>query len=219
MGQENLNKGLTRYTGGFAFKERITGRLFEGLLFDRTDFNHAIFKDCLFRGCTFLGCQVSDVRLYGALSFEGCTFDRMRLGNDSSWGEHSGKYEDCRFERCTLRNKAMWDPRYIRRVFAHCTWANVSFNRSSFTRCAFVGPLRDVTFNGVFESRLPQDLELEIDFSEATWGDYVGFHGCTYTELSRCIAPRGRSFEELLRCELREGVPILSTFDGSSCRG
>ena len=29
----------------------------------------------------------------------------------------------------------------------------------------------------------------------------------------------GRSFEELLRCELREGVPILSTFDGSSCRG
>ena len=73
MGQENLNKGLTRYTGSFAFKERITGRLFEGLLFDRTDFNQAIFKDCLFRGCTF---------------------ERMRLGSDSPWGGHSGKYED-----------------------------------------------------------------------------------------------------------------------------
>lgn len=143
----------------------------------------------------------------------------MRLGSDSPWGGHSGEYADCRFERCTLRNKAMWDTRYIGCVFAQCTWSNVSFNRSSFTRCSFVGPLRDVTFNGVFESRLPEELELEIDFSEATWGDYVGFHGCTYTELSRCIAPRGRSFEELLRCELREGVPILSTFDGSERRG
>ena len=216
MQQTYSERRLSVFAKAFSFKEHLTQMVFEDFLFDKTDFNHAIFKDCVFKNCVFRQCKVTDVRLFGEIAFEHCIFDRMRLGNDTPWGGHAGKYENCLFQKSSLTNKAMWDTLYVRCVFAHCKWKNVSFNRSTFVQSAFIGKLSDVTFNGVFEYRLAPELHLEIDFSEAVWGDYVGFHQCSLADLSMCQPPRGHTFEELLHPQDEEGVVSLNTGGASS---
>ena len=218
MEQEYFGRILEVYTNTFSFKERFFQVVFEGLFFGGVDFNHAIFKDCIFKDCVFSKCNVSDVRLYGDSSFVNCLFDRMRLGNDTSLGEHSGDYIDCVFRNCAFRNKAMsiGDPpytQYTRCVFENCAMKNVSFNKSSFVKSSFIGKLSDVTFNGVFQSCSSQDLHLEIDFSDSIWGEYVGFHRCSFSDLSQCTPPKGKTFEELLHYICDDGIMRLNTLE------
>ena len=77
--------------------------------------------------------------------------------------------------------------------------SKVDFKASFFVSCKFVGILSDVIFRGNDESDLYSNPQLNsmyhIDFREAIFGEYVDFEDC---DLSTCIPPKGKTFEELL---------------------
>ena len=124
-------------------------------------------------------------------------------------GAEGGLFEDCLFQRCDFRGQYFWYPFFKNCIFDKCKLKKIDFNDASFYNCKFVGKLEDVTFNGMYHKKETGLKPLEnVDFSEAIFGEYVGFENC---ELSTCIPPKGEIFEKLLYAADLNDLGYLST--------
>lgn len=105
-------------------------------------------------------------------------------------------FGSCSFKKCDFRGQYFWYPHFNRCIFEKCKLKKIDFNDASFHDCKFIGKLEDVIFNGMYHKKETGFKPLNhVNFSEAVLGEYVGFENC---DLSTCIPPIGKTFEELL---------------------
>ncbi|MGY3777452.1 pentapeptide repeat-containing protein [Isobaculum melis] len=179
-------------------KTKIMDALYEDTAFIFTDFNHPIFTKTVFKNCLFRNVNLKDARIYDC-QFIDCTFKSVHFATVTI-GAHNGLYQDCTFTSCRFRGAFFYNPEFIACLFNKCQWKSVDLSASYFDSCKFIGKLEDVTFRGYHESDLTEGAKpnpmKKVDFSEAIFGEFVGFTGC---DLSTAIPPVGYTFEELLR--------------------
>ena len=179
-------------------KTKIENKIFKGFDFSDTMFHYPIFKNVEFENCLFNKSDIEDARLYGC-SFTSCSFLKIDFCT-ATMGAYKGLFKDCYFENCDFRNASFYEPEFDNCIFNKCKLTRIDFKASVFRSCKFIGKMSDITFRGNYKhdtimSDAPQNLMHEIDFSEAIFGEYVGFEDC---DLSTCIPPKGTTFEELL---------------------
>ena len=178
-------------------KKKIENKTFKAFDFSYTLFNYPIFKNVQFEDCLFNKSNMEDARIYGS-SFINCHFIKIDF-RTVTLGAHKGLFKSCRFDYCDFRNASFYEPEFKNCTFNRCKLSKVDFKASSFESCKFIGKMSDVIFRGNDKSDLYQDSKpnsmYNIDFSEVILGEYVDFEDC---DLSTCIPPKGRTFEEVL---------------------
>lgn len=181
---------------GFSWEKysKYENQIFDDFDFTNTIFRNAAFKNVTFKGCLFYKSNMNHIGLWSS-SFIDCKFVELDLRN-MSMGADGGLFERCFFQKCDFRGQYFWYPLFKDCVFEKCKLKKIDFNDSSFFKCKFIGKLEDVTFNGMYHKKETGLKPLDYtDFSEAILGDYVGFEDC---DLSTCIPPQGKSFDEIL---------------------
>lgn len=194
---------------GFSWKEytKYENQQFENCDFTNAVFEKAAFKNVTFKDCLFFKCNVNHIGLWSS-NFFNCKFIGVDLRN-MPIGADGGLFEDCLFQRCDFRGQYFWYPLFRKCIFENSKLKKIDFNDASFHYCKFIGKLEDVTFNGIYHKKDTGLKPLDyVDFSEAILGDYVGFENC---DLSTCIPPFGKTFEELLYIVDLNDIGHLST--------
>lgn len=175
---------------------------FTGTIFENTSFEKVTFKNCL-----FYKCDTNHIGLWNC-NFINCEFKDVDLRNVPI-GADGGILKKCQFIRCDFRGQHFWFPVFEDCIFEKCKLKNINFNDASFLKCKFIGKLEDVTFNGMYHKIKKEIKPLDyVDFSESIFGDYVGFEDC---DLSTCIPPVGKTFNELLYIADLNDLKHLST--------
>lgn len=175
--------------------------------FTDTYFENASFEGVTFQRCLFYHCNTNHIGLWNC-NFIECEFKDVDL-RDMSIGAEGGTFDRCVFNKCDFRGQHFFSPDFIDCIFEKCKMKNINFNDASFLRCKFIGKLEDVTFNGMYHEIKKEIKPLDyVDFSESIFGDYVGFEDC---DLSTCIPPVGKTFNELLYIADLNNLKHLST--------
>ncbi|MEO5684601.1 MAG: pentapeptide repeat-containing protein [Chitinophagaceae bacterium] len=175
-------------------KTRIEKQTLDNYDFTGTDLNHPIFANVNFKLCLFEKTLFQDARIYGC-SFELCDFVSVDFRN-TTLGAQGAIIKNCVFKKCDFSGMNFEYPHFINCVFDHCKLKKINFNDSSFDNCKFNGKIADVTFNGIYHRhKTPHKPIQKADFSEAIFGDFVGFEDC---DLSTSVPPKGTSFEKIL---------------------
>lgn len=188
------------YSDTWDMKTLVENHVYEDIDFTGTDFNHPIFKNVDFKNCIFAQCNLDDARTYSC-NFTNCKFEGVDL-RGVLLGAHGGKFTNCIFKRCNFKKRIFDIPDFINCLFDHCQLRGWEPNGSSFENCKIKGKIAEVTFYDYFKyPEGPERVNLfySIDFSEAEFGEYVGFEQC---DLSLSIPPNGYTFDELLTEEL-----------------
>ena len=181
-------------------------------MFDDDDFsgcnlNAAILKDVWFRNCLFRKTKFDGVK-----AFDGGATNCKFIGVDFSrttFASNRANYDSCTFERCNFKGQHFVFTRFDSCIFLGCRLQNINFNASSFLKCSFAGKLQDVEFNGIYDTNKSAFTPLlNLDFSKAEFGDYVGFSDC---DLATCIPPEGRTLEEILYHPYENDSKYLTT--------
>jgi uncharacterized protein YjbI with pentapeptide repeats len=181
---------------GYTWKERVKfeNETFQDCDFTGTIFENASFKDVTFENCIFFKSNMNHIGLWRSRFFY-CKFINVDLRN-MPMGADGGLFESCLFQKCDFRGQYFWYPHFNKCIFENCKLKKIDFNDSSFHYCKFIGKIEDVTFNGMYHKKETGIKPLDyVDFSEAVFGEYVGFENC---ELSTCIPPQGNIFKEML---------------------
>lgn len=200
METKYINYSWSEYT-------KYTNAIFEFCDFTGTNFQNASFEGVTFKKCLFLKCNTDHIGLWNC-NFIECEFKNVDLRNVPI-GADGGVLKQCLFYKCDFRGQHFWSPFFEECVFERCKLKNINFNDASFLKCKFIGKLEDVTFNGIYHKVKREIKPLEyIDFSESIFGDYVGFEDC---DLSTCIPPTGKQFNELLYIADLNDLKYLST--------
>ena len=166
---------------------------------------------CTIRDCRFDGAYCQDWRLWGVevedSSFKGADLRSAMLG--APHGSRDTHYHRVDFSHANMREVSS-AAEYTDCDFGHAKLANIDFGSSRFTRCRFVGELREVIF-WKFGHDLdePKENPMEhVDFSPAIL-NYVEFRGL---DLDRVILPT--SEEHLIvdeyRCVLQRAIAALA---------
>jgi uncharacterized protein YjbI with pentapeptide repeats len=164
-------------------RSNLTKATFRKVWLEKSEFSNVDFQQADLSGLADHANNYKDCR------FVATRFDHANLGYEGS------RYEQCLFERASFRKSAFARTQFDGCTFAHCALVNIDFEASSFSRCKFVGPLRDVWFrNGYSHTALadefgpaPPNRMQRVDFSEASfWG--VTFGGGV--DLSTVIPPQ-----------------------------
>lgn len=198
----------TQYKG-FSWEERTEyeNELFEDCDFTDTVFDHVVFKTVTFKNCLFVKSVMNHIKIWSS-SFINCKFVNVDLRN-MPMGANGGLFEDCLFQKCDFRGQYFWYPFFNRCVFERCKLKGINFNDTSFHYCKFIGKIEDVTFNGIYHEQENTRKALDyVDFEDAIFGEYVGFENC---DLSTSIAPKGKTFKELLYIVDMNDLEHLST--------
>lgn len=186
---------------------RYENETFENFDFTDTIFENTIFTNVTFKDCLFSKCKMNHIRLFGC-NFYNCDFSDVDMRNFAI-GSQGGGYTDCTFNKCDFRAQHFFSPRFVNCEFNQSKFKRTNLNDSSFESCKFIGKLEDVTFNGMYhEAKTGFEPLVNVDFSEAVFGDFVRFDNC---DLSTCIPPKGSSFDELLYQIYRNNPSIRST--------
>jgi fluoroquinolone resistance protein len=189
-------------------KTRVGNYSFKNHDFTNTDFNSAIFENINFIDCLFDKSILSGSKIFGETSVEDCIFKDVNLSN-STIGSNKGLYQNCTFIKCSFQGKEFNFTRFVHCVFDKYVLKKINFNASSFLDCAFIGPMSDVTFNGMYDTNKSDfDTIDKVDFSKATLGDFVTFVECNF---STSIPPDKRNFDDILYQLYSDGTNILST--------
>ncbi len=181
---------------GFTWEKRVKfeNETFQDCDFTETIFENASFKDVTFENCLFFKSNMNHIGLWGSRFFN-CKFIHIDLRN-MPMGADGGLFESCLFQKCDFRGQYFWYPHFNKCIFENCKLKKIDFNDSSFHYCKFIGKIEDVTFNGIYHKKETGIKPLDyVDFSEAVFGEYVGFENC---DLSSCIPPQGSTFKEIL---------------------
>ena len=181
---------------GFSWEKysKYENQVFENFDFTNTVFENAAFNNVTFKGCLFFKSNMNHIGLWSS-NFIDCKFISIDLRN-MPMGANGGLFENCLFQRCDFRGQYFWYPHFNNCVFEKCKLKKIDFNDASFHYCKFIGKIEDVTFNGMYHKNETGIKPLDyVDFSEAVFGEYVGFENC---DLSTCIPPKGNKFDELL---------------------
>lgn len=174
-------------------KTEVRGSTFAALDFSGTNFNRAVFFTVRFNDCLFNRSNLKGVKCF-TCNFENCEFDRIDLRQTIF--AQGGLFKNCVFKKCNFQGVSFNSPHFAGCMFDNCKFKKNDFNDASFESCTFIGTLEDVTFNGMYHEVKTGYKPLEkVDFSEAVFGEFVGFDNC---DLSTCIPPKGKTFEELL---------------------
>lgn len=181
----------------WVMKKKVENKIFKAFDFSDTLFNYPIFENVQFEDCLFNKSDIEDARIYGC-SFINCHFIKIDF-RTATLGAHKGIFKNCRFDNCDFRNASFYEPEFKNCTFNKCKLNKIDFKASSFESCKFIGKMSNVVFRGNDKSDLYQNptpnTMYNIDFSEATFGEFVDFEDC---DLSTCIPPKGTTFEELL---------------------
>ena len=189
-------------------KEKFSAVKFENYDFSSADFNSAIFENVSFVKCVFNKTNLDGSKIFYESNFESCTFSQVNLSNTTFAG-NSGIYKNCTFEKCKLQSKEFNHTVFVECTFNKCTLKKINFNGSKFINCKFVGKIEDTCFNGIYDTNSsPNECLNSVDFSGATFGEFVTFHNCN---LSSCIPPIGKTFESMLYQLYASRPHILST--------
>ena len=195
----------------YSWKEytKYNNILFECYNFTDTHFENASFEGVTFQQCLFYHCNTNHIGLWNC-NFIECEFKDVDLRNMSiGIGAEGGTFDRCVFNKCDFRGQHFFSPDFIDCIFKKCKMKNINFNDASFLRSKFIGKLEDVTFNGMYHEIKKEIKPLNyVDFSESIFGDYVGFEDC---DLSTCIPPVGKTFNELLYIADLNNLKHLST--------
>lgn len=198
----------TRYTK-YKWHQATTfsGQEFLEFDFSDTDFDGVIFENSSFKNCKFHKGNPGSLAFFGC-KFFGChfsSFDFRRI----SVGANGGLFDECKFSRCNFTGRQFEYPHFNQCVFDNCKLKNINFNDSSFEKCSFIGKIVDTTFNGMYHKQSTGFKALEnIDFSQATFGDFVTFEDC---DLTTCIPPTGITFDKILYYIYKNNQKIRST--------
>ncbi|MGQ1784454.1 pentapeptide repeat-containing protein [Saccharicrinis sp. GN24d3] len=188
-------------------KTRIVEEEFNDLNFSQINFNSAVFQKVKFNDCIFSKSNFKGTKVFESL-FNNCKFLKLDLSK-STLGSNDGIYKNCVFEKCNFKGKEFNFTRFSDCIFNKCTIANINFNASSFEKCKFVGKIENVSFNGIYDTNKSTYKTLvDVDFKEATFGDFVTFFDC---DLSSCIPPEGKKFDDLLYYIYQNNTNVLST--------
>lgn len=189
-------------------KTKFSSRNFEKYDFSNTNFNSAIFENVFFKECIFNKTNLDGSKIFYESNFESCTFTQVNLGN-TTFASNSGTYKNCTFEKCKLLGKEFNHTIFVECTFSKCNLKRINFNGSKFINCTFIGKIESTCFNGIYDTnQSPNECLNSVDFSEATFGEFVTFHNCN---LSSCIPPKGRTFESMLYQIYPSKPHILST--------
>jgi len=197
------HKGVT-----WDLKSRISNFEFRAYDFTGTNFNSAMFENVSFNDCVFDKSILSGTKIFYDSNFSKCAFRNVDLSN-TMVGSHKGVYEDCSFDRCSFKGKEFNYTRFISCLFNKCKLKSINFNASSFYKCKFIGSMDDLTFNGIYDSNKSEFKILDIvDFFDVEFGEFVSFINC---DLSSCIPPKGKEFNQLLYNLYANDPSFLST--------
>lgn len=200
MNEEYQNFSWKKYT-------KYENKLFENCNFTNTFFENAAFNSVTFKDCLFSKCNMSNIGLWNS-NFINCNFITVDL-RDMPIGAEGGLFDKCLFQKCDFRGQYFWYPLFKYCVFEKCKFKKIDFNDSSFCYCKFIGKLEDVTFNGIYHKKNTGLNPIDyVDFSEAIFGEYVGFENC---DLSTSTPPKGKKFDELLYIADLNDLGYLST--------
>jgi hypothetical protein len=107
-------------------------------------------------------------------SFSDADLRHAALG---TWHEDAGNvWRQSDFTRTDLRAVTLSAAVFDACTFADAVLDGVQFNQCSITACRFVGPLKDVVFDGRGLPRVPAPAELDCDFLQARF-ENVEFRG------------------------------------------
>lgn len=148
--------------------------------------------------------------------FRGCRFERTNLAG-SAIGFDGSRYEHCWFGRTRLTRAVFARAEFDDCTFEDCVLDGVDFNASSFERCVFRGPVKDVWFRGGYahpaeakrlgKSR-PNQMR-DVDFTAATLVDVTFSDGC---DVSTLLLPDDGSVVRLDRWRARiDGAVAVAT--------
>lgn len=178
--------------------------MFEEYDFFETNFENAAFENVTFKNCKFDKSKTDHIGLWGC-DFLDCVFTKVDLRN-APIGAEGSLIENCRFIKCDFRGQHLWSPIFKNCIFDKCKLRNINFNAAIFKDCKFIGKLEDVTFNGIYDSSM--NPLCNVDFSESVFGEFVGFENC---DLSTCVPPSGKTFEDILYIVDLNNLKHLST--------
>jgi uncharacterized protein YjbI with pentapeptide repeats len=189
-------------------KTKVSNRVFENYDFSNVDFNSAIFENVSFANCIFFKSNLVGSRLFYNSNFDSCQFRNVNFSN-STFGSHNGIYKNCLFDKSIFKGKEFNFTKFISCEFTKTKFKSINFNGSRFIGCKFSGDFNDVAFNGIYDTNpVREECLNDVDFSEAIFGDFVSFYNCN---LSTCIPPKGRTFDEILYNIYSDDSSVLST--------
>lgn len=200
MNTENINKTWQE-------RKELSDQVFDDEDFSGCNLNAAILKNVLFQNCLFRKTKFDGVKAFNG-GATNCRFDGVDFCR-TTFASNSAIYADCIFEKCNFKGQHFILTRFVNCSFLGCRLQKINFNGSSFLNCRFVGKLQEVDFNGIYDTNKSEYAPLlNVDFSKAEFGDYVGFTDC---DLSTCTPPEGKTFEALLYHPYENDSKYLST--------
>lgn len=183
---------------------------FENLELINADLQEARIMNSSFSGCLFKELNIEGVKFYPSSLFTDCTFVKLDFTR-STMISHEGKFIKCKFKNCKIKNLDFDFTRFENCVFENCVLEKINFNASSFSDCKISSKLKDVTFNGIYNTNQSNfETLVNVDFSDSDFGDYVTFNNC---DLSTVTPPENTLFDKILYPVNSKDKTILSTGD------
>jgi len=190
MSKRTKQKVATRWEP----KTQIRDTTLEGD-FSNTHFNEARFFNVVWRSCTFERTVVDGARAYPPSEFVDCTFRNVDFSHTTLLSNET-RCVRCTFERCRFARTGFTKARFCACTFESSTFLRIDFNGTTFEDCRFASRFAEVTFNGIYDTNPDPTVCLQrVDFTGATFGDFVSFNNC---DLTSCTPPQGRTFTDLL---------------------
>lgn len=195
----------------FSTKVKVVENMdFKEIRFFNTDFRECRIMNSNFSNCLFEQLNLVGAKFYPDSYFKACDFIKVDFSK-STMINHKSVFSKCKFKDCQIKSLDFDFTRFENCMFKNCTFEKINFSASNFQNCRISGILKDVTFNGIYNSNQSNFKTLvEVDFSDAQFGDYVTFQDC---DLSTVYPPRGTNFDEILYRINSKDKTILSTGD------